>query len=183
MRQDHNEAIRSFGARIRGQAMVCKFLLQCPSCDTEVNYTDQILRDVLTKEISNPEIQLDLLGESNQNMTLEEVFRFIEAKEAGKRSASKLLESQGADSVRSQYRKGRTNHLSMLRNNSALFVGRQVMEGMPHLKNGKQLAPPTTRSVITATAFTTPRTSAGPESGKNPLGKTRAMQSSTACAH
>ena len=63
MRQDRDETVRSFGARLRGQASVCKFLIKCPGCDIEVNYTDAILRDVVTKGISDPEIQLDLLGD------------------------------------------------------------------------------------------------------------------------
>ena len=33
MRQDHDETICSFGARLR----VCKFLIKCPGCDTDVN--------------------------------------------------------------------------------------------------------------------------------------------------
>ena len=37
-------------------------------------YTDEILRDVLTRGVADPEIQLDLLSDSNQNMTLENVF-------------------------------------------------------------------------------------------------------------
>ena len=34
---------------------------------------------------------MDLLGDKNQDMTLEQVLRFVEAKEAGKRSVSRLL--------------------------------------------------------------------------------------------
>ena len=59
-------------------------------CDNAVNYTDAILRDVLTKGIADPEIQPDLLRDKNQDMSLEEVFKFVEAKESGKRSASQL---------------------------------------------------------------------------------------------
>ena len=101
MRQDHNETIRSFGARLRGQAGVCKFLVKCPSCDADVNYTEAILRDVLTLGIADTEIQLDLLGDKNQDMTLEDISLFVEAKEAGKRSASRLLVSQGAEAAHS----------------------------------------------------------------------------------
>ena len=90
MRQDRDETIRSFGARLRGQAGVCKFLVTCPSCNAEVNYTDNVLHDVLTRGLADSEIQLDLLGDRNQDMGLEEVFQFIEAKEAGKRSAGRL---------------------------------------------------------------------------------------------
>ena len=74
MRQDRDETVRSYGARLRGQADICKFLIKCPGCDTNVNYTLAIMRDVLTRGISDPEIQLDLFGNKNQDMMLEEVF-------------------------------------------------------------------------------------------------------------
>ena len=105
MKQDRDEAICSFGARLRGQASVCKFTIACPSCGTDVNCTDNILRDVLTKGLADDDIQLDLLGDKNQGMSLEEVLQLVEAKEAGKRSAGCLLQSQGAEAIRSQYRK------------------------------------------------------------------------------
>lgn len=108
MTQDRDETVRSFGARLRGQAGVCKFLITCPSCNHEVNYTDTVLRDVLTRGLNDPEIQLDLLGDKNQDMTLEQVFQFVEAKEAGKRSASKLLDSHGAEAASSTYRRTKT---------------------------------------------------------------------------
>ena len=65
--------------------------MQCPGCSKDINYTDEILRDVVTRGIVDTDVQLDLLGDCNQNMTLEEVLRFVEAKEAGKRSASRLM--------------------------------------------------------------------------------------------
>ena len=103
MRQDRDETIRSFGARLRGQAGVCKFLVTCPGCNMEVSYTENILRDVLTRGLADSEIQLDLLGERNQDMSLEEVFQFIEAKEAGKRSAGRLSQSHSVDAAQSEY--------------------------------------------------------------------------------
>ena len=106
MRQDRDEPIRSYGARLRGQAGVCKYTLPCPGCQETVNYTEEILRDVLTRGVADPDIQLDLLGDKNQNMTLEEVFQFIEAKEAGKRSASRLLDHH-AEVASSTYRKAK----------------------------------------------------------------------------
>ena len=65
------------------------FVLKCNNCDTDVNYADAILRDVLTRGLYDSEIQLELLRDQNQ-MTLEQVFTFVEAKEAGRRSASNL---------------------------------------------------------------------------------------------
>ena len=86
MCQDRDETIRSFGARLQGQASVCMFTIDCPNCTHKVDYTETIMRDVLCRGLQDSDIQLDLLGHTNQDMTLEEIFRFIEAKEAGKRS-------------------------------------------------------------------------------------------------
>ena len=45
----------------RGQAGVCKFVMQCPGCNSkDVNYTDEILRDVVTRGIVDTDLQLDL---------------------------------------------------------------------------------------------------------------------------
>ena len=63
--QDCDEPVRSFYARLRGQAGVCKFLIKCPACNTDVNYMDTIIRDVLAWGISDPETQLDLLWDKN----------------------------------------------------------------------------------------------------------------------
>lgn len=79
MRRDRDEQVRNFTAKHRGQAGVCKFVITCPNCYHEVNYTDTIVRDVLARGIADPDIQLDLLGDKNQNMTLEEVTQFVEA--------------------------------------------------------------------------------------------------------
>lgn len=106
MRQDRDEPVRAFVARLRGQAGVCKFSLTCPSagCGTVVSYTDQIICDVLTRSIVDQDIQLDLLGEKDQDMSLETVINYIEAKEAGKRSAGRLQDSPHLASAISQYR-------------------------------------------------------------------------------
>ena len=111
MRQDRDETIHSFGARLRGQAGVCKFLVTCPGCSAEVNYTENVLHDVLTCSLADSEIQLDLLRDRNQDMSLEEVFQFIEAKEAGKRSAGRLSQSQGVDAANSQYRRAKQDEI------------------------------------------------------------------------
>jgi hypothetical protein len=52
----------------------------------------------LTCGIADPEIQLDILSDVNQDMSLEDAFKFIEAREAGKRSAVRLT-SQGAEAA------------------------------------------------------------------------------------
>ena len=99
MKQDRGELIRAYGARLWGQASVCKFIQQCTNCEANVDYTEAILRDVLCRGLEDSEIQLDLLGDKNQDMALEQMLRFIEAKEAGKRSATQLLLPHTIDTV------------------------------------------------------------------------------------
>ncbi|RLJ22719.1 hypothetical protein DJ031_00325, partial [bacterium endosymbiont of Escarpia laminata] len=111
MRPDRDETVRSFSARIRGQAGVCKFSLPCPNCTQTVNYTEEVLRDVVIRGLEDPEIQLDLLGDKNQDMNFEEVLRFVEAKEAGKRSASRLVDTHGAEAAKSSYTRKRLDRL------------------------------------------------------------------------
>jgi len=108
MSQDRDEPIRAYAARLRGQAGICKFSVQCQQCNRDVSYTDQILRDVIARNIADNDIQLELLGSENQNMSLEEVIRFIEAKESGKRSATHLFTTQAANAAwSSSYKKGK----------------------------------------------------------------------------
>lgn len=66
MRQDRDEQVRNFIAKHRGQAGVCKFVITCPNCNPEVNYTDTIVRDVLARGIADPDIQLDLIGDKTK---------------------------------------------------------------------------------------------------------------------
>ena len=61
MKQDRDEPIRAFAARLKGQASVCKYVKTCPGCDQKVMYTEAILTDVLCRGIADAEIQMDLL--------------------------------------------------------------------------------------------------------------------------
>ena len=89
MRQDRDEPVRAFAARINGQASVCQYSVKC-ECDAQVSYSDPMIRDTLIVGLADDEIRLDVLGQTNQDMSLEETTRFIEAKESGKRSAGRL---------------------------------------------------------------------------------------------
>ena len=112
--QDRNEPIRNYAALLRGQANICKFTVTCPTCAVDINYTEQVLRDI-TRGLADHEIQLDLLGDKNQNMSLDEVIQFIEAKEAGKRSAGRLQGTQSINATHSQYRKSKQDRLKSQR--------------------------------------------------------------------
>ena len=113
MSQDCDETIRSFGSRIKDQANTCKYMTQCSAdeCRADVDFTEAVQRDVLARGIAD-EIQLDLLGDQNQDMPLEEMLSFIEAKESGKRSASRLLHARGANAMNSTYRRSKMRELN-----------------------------------------------------------------------
>ena len=66
-----------------------------------MDYTDEILRDILVRGLADTEIQLSLLGDKNQDMGLEEMYKFVESKESGKRSVDKLTQAIGANALRS----------------------------------------------------------------------------------
>ena len=66
MHQDRDEPVRTFAARARGQARTCKFTQDCPQCSTAVDFTDTMIRDVVTRGLDDQEIQQDLLGDRNE---------------------------------------------------------------------------------------------------------------------
>ena len=110
MTQDRDEPVRTFAARIRGQAGVCRFEVDCPACTHTINYSDIMVRDAIIRGLEDSEIRLDILSESDQDMSLEKALQLIEAKESGKRSANRLLNTDAASTAaaaHSQYRQSR----------------------------------------------------------------------------
>ena len=117
MVQGHDEAVRVFGARVRGQANVCKYTLKCKHCSRDVDYTDHIIRDVISQGLADKDIQLDLLGSDNQAPTLEETLQFIEKKESGKRSANRLSQNipgQAAATKNNSYHKQKRENIKSI---------------------------------------------------------------------
>lgn len=107
MRQDRGEPIRAFGARLRGQAGVCKFTKACATCGAAVSYSEESVVDVLYRGLADSEIQMDLLGDPDQNKTVEQTLKYIEAKEAGKRSVAHLSLPHAAEAINSSYKKAK----------------------------------------------------------------------------
>ena len=111
MHQDRDEPVRIYSARLRGQANICQFTVECPDCRKNVDYTHHIVRDCIIRGISDDNIRLDVLGNENQNMDQDALVSYIESKEAGKRSISRISSSQSAAAARSSYRNQRTSSL------------------------------------------------------------------------
>ena len=101
LKQDRDETVRAYCARLRGQAGICKFTKNkgC-SCHeiVEINYSDDIIRDTLIRGLEDDDIRLDILGQCNQELSLDETVQMVEAKESGKRSAG-LLNPSGVISA------------------------------------------------------------------------------------
>ena len=91
--QQEGEEIRTFAARIKGQAKTCQFSVtkkcQCGQ-DVTVDYTDQMIRDTMIIGLKDEDIQVDILGQAEQNLSLEDTIIRCETKAASIRSASLL---------------------------------------------------------------------------------------------
>ena len=58
-----------------------------------------MMQDMLCHKLGDLDIKLDLLSNKNQDMTVEQVFKFVEAKEEGKHSVIHLLAPQRTDAL------------------------------------------------------------------------------------
>ena len=99
MMQDRGEPIRSFAARLRGQAEVCRFVKKCSGCNAVSNQGEERVADQLCIGLADAEIQEDLLKCTNQSMTVEETIRFVEVRAAGKRSAMTITTPTMASAI------------------------------------------------------------------------------------
>ena len=64
-----------------------------------------LLKYVITCNIANSDIQDDILSHTNQDLSLQELIKFIEAKEAGMKSKASLDDYQTSAAMKSSYRK------------------------------------------------------------------------------
>ena len=112
MHQDREEPVRNYAARLHGQAYICKFIVQCP-CDppANVSFMDQMIRNVLIRGIQDQDIQNNILGLEDQEMDLEALLRYVEVREAGRRSQVSLS-AEGAHGLSQYKRATHTNAIS-----------------------------------------------------------------------
>ena len=110
-KQDRDEPVGAFIGRLKGLASMCDLKVTAP-CASEncshsntSSYLDDIVRFVLVTGLADMDIQAEVLGHTKQNMTLDELTQFIEAKEAGKSSSSSLAGTQATCATQSSYRR------------------------------------------------------------------------------
>ena len=109
MYQDREEPVRTFCARLLGQANTCNFSIECKDCRKDVSYMNQMVRDCIVRGLADEDIRLDVMSNEDQHQDLNKLVAYIEAKEAGKRSVSRLISSQGADAMKSLYQRQRAS--------------------------------------------------------------------------
>ena len=74
-----------------------------------------MVRDALIRGLGDSDIQQDVLGHNDQDMTLEDTIKFIEAKEAGKRLEA-TLQNPSAATVSSYKQTDKDQHVVKCRN-------------------------------------------------------------------
>ena len=102
--QDRDEPIRSYLARLKGIAAVCKLTLQC-SCNppTTVSYADNEILHCILKGLADEDIRRQVLGVVEE-MDLDATIKFIEAKESGKKAGVFLDNGEAALNKITSYR-------------------------------------------------------------------------------
>ena len=110
MRQDHDEGVRAFYAKVKGKADTCAYVVTCTrdTCNAKVDYTHEVIKDMLVTGLSDPEIRRDVLGwpELDGKTALETV-AFIESKEMARNAL--LHCNSGTMNALSAYRKQQKN--------------------------------------------------------------------------
>ena len=63
MQQERDKSFRAFAARVRSNADTCDYITKC-TCLRDVDFTDSIIRDVMTAGIADLDIRHEVLGTS-----------------------------------------------------------------------------------------------------------------------
>ena len=110
LQQEADEGIRNFVARIKGQAELCSYTVKCTAdgCETNVRYTDQVVRDTLIRGMYDTDHQREVLGQENQDMGLEALLALVEAKELGRKTQASILSETGG-AGKTSYKKRERN--------------------------------------------------------------------------
>ena len=127
MKQEQDESIHTYAARLKGKASQCKLSSKCSSCNSEVDYSDSTITDAISRGLYDHDIQLQLITASyNQEMTLAQMINFIETREAGKRSAAKLNQNQSINATSNYKRQANKNMIDKKENTeSCTFCGKK----------------------------------------------------------
>jgi hypothetical protein len=80
--QGQGESTKCFMARVRSKAMTCGHTIKCQGCSRDVDYTREMIKDVLIHGLYDSDIKQDVLGLSDlDNKDVPNLITYIEAKE------------------------------------------------------------------------------------------------------
>ncbi len=107
MKQDHGEGVRPFYARVKGKADTCKYVVRCPQgCNQDVDYTPEMIKDVLLSGISDLEIKQEVLGWTDlDTKTISQTITYVESKEMARNALLHDNNSTSTNAINSSYRK------------------------------------------------------------------------------
>ena len=87
-KQERNEPVRKFLARLKGLAGICELKTKC-ACDETPSYADRIIHTTLVKGLVDNETKGEILSKVDK-FTLDQTIAFVEARETGQRSLAGL---------------------------------------------------------------------------------------------
>ena len=100
-KQSSGERFQTFAARVQGLTTDCNYVLPCPhavaqarACTdvqncTGVDYTPEVVKDILLSGIYDPDVRREVLGTSGiEEKSVHEIIQIVEAKEAAQDAAS-----------------------------------------------------------------------------------------------
>ena len=103
MDQEQEEPVGAFSARLKGQAAICNFTIQCssPTCSNICNFSDLMVTHQLVCGLADSSIQEQVLGHGagKKDLDFAETLQLIESKEAGKRSSHLLTSTAGLNKM------------------------------------------------------------------------------------
>ena len=117
MSQANDEPIRTFSARVQGKAQTCGFLTAhtcaCGAAQ-KVDYTLDVIKDVILAGIGDPEIQTSVLDcDGVEEKTLNEIISLIERKEKSRKAYNTASSSVSAlSSFKRQQNQPPTNFMN-----------------------------------------------------------------------
>ena len=119
--QEPAEPVAKFVSRVKGQAKVCDFTVQCPGeeCNQVVSYSEQLVSHVIVRGLEDSEIQERVLAlaATEEVLSLKRISEFIYAQETG-RESRKLLSAAGGLNKLSQYQQEKRPRSSTMPSNT-----------------------------------------------------------------
>ena len=88
--QNREEAIKKFVARVCGKTNICDLTTQCLRCNEYASFSDEAILAAVVRGLYDSETMAELLSKVDQ-LDLDDMILFIEAKETGHKSASALV--------------------------------------------------------------------------------------------